>query len=48
MFCVKDNYFGSFTQFRTMSEFKERWDYWRATKGDPVELKFRPGKVGSG
>lgn len=45
LFCVKDNYFGSFTQFRTMSEFKERWDYWRETKGDPVELKYRPGKV---
>ncbi|WVQ74514.1 hypothetical protein IAR50_004115 [Cryptococcus sp. DSM 104548] len=44
LFCVKDNYFGSFTQFTTMAEFLERFDHDPATVGDPVEEKWRPGR----
>lgn len=45
LFCVKDNYFGSFTQFTTMDEFLERFDHDPASVGDPVEEKYRPGRV---
>ncbi|ODN76792.1 hypothetical protein L202_05394 [Cryptococcus amylolentus CBS 6039] len=44
LFCVKDNYFGSFTQFTTMAEFLEKFDHDPATVGDPVEEKWRPGR----
>lgn len=44
LFCVKDNYFGSFTQFTTMDEFLERFDHDPASVGDPVEEKYRPGR----
>jgi hypothetical protein len=44
-FCVKDNYFGSFTQFTTMQEYLERFDHDPESVGDPVLEKYRPGKV---
>ncbi|KLT40822.1 hypothetical protein CC85DRAFT_287095 [Cutaneotrichosporon oleaginosum] len=44
MFCVKDNYFGEFTQFSTMQEFLEKFDHSREAVGDPIEEKYRPGK----
>ncbi|KIR39832.1 hypothetical protein I307_02554 [Cryptococcus deuterogattii 99/473] len=44
LFCVKDNYFGSFTQFTTMDEFLERFDHDPTSVGDPVEEKYRPGR----
>lgn len=45
LFCVKDNYFGTFTQFTTMQEFLERFDHDPNSIGDPVEEKYRPGRV---
>ena len=45
MFCVKDNYFGAFTQFTTMQEYLERFDHDPNSVGDPVEEKYRPGRV---
>ena len=45
LFCVKDNYFGSFTQFTTMQEYLERFDHDPESVGDPVEEKYRPGRV---
>ncbi|WWC67272.1 uncharacterized protein I206_101180 [Kwoniella pini CBS 10737] len=44
LFCVKDNYFGSFTQFRTMQEYLEKFDHDPNSVGDPVEEKYRPGR----
>lgn len=44
LFCVKDNYFGMFTQFRTMGEYLERFDENPSNVGDPVEEKYRPGR----
>lgn len=48
LFCVKDNYFGGYTQFRTMQEFLERFDHDPNLVGDPVEQKYRPGRVSVG
>jgi hypothetical protein len=45
LFCVKDNYFGAFTQFTTMQEYLERYDHDPESVGDPVEEKYRPGRV---
>jgi hypothetical protein len=45
MFCIKDNYFGGFTQYSTMQEYLERFDHDPASVGDPVKEKFRPGRV---
>jgi len=45
MFCLKDNYFGGFTQFTTMQEYLERFDHNPDSVGDPVEEKYRPGRV---
>ena len=45
MFSVKDNYFGAFTQFTTMQEYLERFDHDPNSMGDPVEEKYRPGRV---
>ena len=45
LFCVKENYFGAFTQFTTMQEFLERFDHDPNSIGDPVEEKYRPGRV---
>lgn len=45
MFNVKDNYFGGFTQFTTMQEYLERFDHDPNSVGDPVEEKYRPGRV---
>lgn len=43
---MRDNYFGSFTQFHTLYEYLQKKD-----KGlpisDPTELKYRLGKVSS-
>ena len=44
LFCVKDNYFGIFTQFTTMNEYLERFDHDPNSVGDPVEEKYRPGR----
>lgn len=44
MFCVKDNYFGAFTQFTTMQEYLERFDHDPDSVGDSVEDKYRPGR----
>ncbi|WRT63261.1 uncharacterized protein IL334_000164 [Kwoniella shivajii] len=40
----EDNYFGSFTQFRTMQEYLEKFDHDPVSVGDPVEEKYRPGR----
>jgi hypothetical protein len=45
IFCVKDNYFGEFTQFSTMQEFLEKFDHSPEAVGDPIVEKYRPGKV---
>ena len=45
MFCVKDNYFGGFTQYTTMQEYLERFDHDPESVGDPVKEKYRPGMV---
>lgn len=47
LFCVKDNYFGGFTQFTNMQEFQDRFDHDPKSVGDPVEDKYRPGRVSS-
>ncbi|ORX35037.1 hypothetical protein BD324DRAFT_652754 [Kockovaella imperatae] len=47
LFCVKDNYFGGFTQFTTMQEYLERFDHDPDSVGDPVEEKYRPGRSDS-
>ena len=44
MFCIKDNYFGGFTQFTTWTEFSEKFDHDPTSVGDPVEEKWRPGR----
>ncbi|BEI81360.1 hypothetical protein CcaverHIS002_0205200 [Cutaneotrichosporon cavernicola] len=44
IFCVKDNYFGEFTQFSTMQEFLEKFDHSPDSVGDPILEKYRPGK----
>lgn len=44
LFCVKDNYFGMFTQFRTMGEYLEKFEENPENVGDPVEEKYRPGR----
>ncbi|WWD06286.1 hypothetical protein V865_004376 [Kwoniella europaea PYCC6329] len=44
LFCVKDNYFGTFTQFRTMQEYLEKFDHDPDSVGDPIEEKYRPGR----
>lgn len=44
LFCVKDNYFGSFTQFTTTQEYLERFDHDPNSVGDSVEEKYRPGR----
>lgn len=40
----RDNYFGSFTQFCTLSEYIQKRDRGLPI-GDPTEFKYRPGKV---
>lgn len=45
IFCVKENYFGNFTQFSTMQEFLEKFDHSPDSVGDPIVQKYRPGKV---
>ncbi|OCF34831.1 hypothetical protein I316_03376 [Kwoniella heveanensis BCC8398] len=44
LFCVKDNYFGGFTQFKTMQEYLEKFDHDPESVGDPIEEKYRPGR----
>lgn len=44
LFCIKNNYFGSFTQFTTLQEYLERYDHDPNSVGDPVEEKYRPGR----
>ncbi|THH20420.1 hypothetical protein EW146_g951 [Bondarzewia mesenterica] len=41
---LRDNYFGSFTHFSTLNEYLEKRRNGIAV-GDPVELKYRPGKA---
>lgn len=45
IFCVKDNYFGNFTQFSTMQEYLEKFDHGPDSVGDPIMQKYRPGRV---
>lgn len=45
IFCVKDNYFGNFTQFSTMQEYQEKFDHSPDAVGDPIVRKYRPGRV---
>jgi hypothetical protein len=41
---LRENYFGSFTQFQILSEYLEkRKDNFPI--GDPLKFKYRPGKV---
>lgn len=47
IFCVKDNYFGTFTQFSTMQEFLEKFDHSPDAVGDPIVEKYRPGRSDS-
>jgi hypothetical protein len=47
LFCVKDNYFGNFTQFSTMQEFLEKFDHSPDSVGDPIVQKYRPGRSDS-
>jgi len=41
---MRENYFGSFTNFSTLYEYLERRRCGLPI-GDPLELKYRPGKV---
>lgn len=41
---LRDNYFGSFTQFYTLYEYIQKKDRGLPIS-DPTELKYRPGKV---
>ena len=41
---LRDNYFGSFTQFCTLFEYIQKKDRGLPIS-DPTELKYRPGKV---
>lgn len=40
---LKENYFGSFTNFSTRLEYLEKHS--RGAVGDPIDLKYRKGKV---
>ncbi|GJN87915.1 hypothetical protein Rhopal_000870-T1 [Rhodotorula paludigena] len=40
---LKENYFGNFTHYVTFDEYKRRHN--NNLQGDPVELKYRPGKT---
>ncbi|GAA5979280.1 hypothetical protein JCM10908_002865 [Rhodotorula pacifica] len=42
LFNLKENYFGGFTHFVTLEEYRHRHE--RNLQGDPLELKYRPGK----
>lgn len=41
---LRDNYLGSFTHFQTLSEYLDKRKRGRSI-GDPLGLKYRPGKV---
>lgn len=41
---LKDNYFGSFTHFSTLNEYLDKKRK-KSHVGDPITLKYRPGKV---
>ncbi|GAA6038491.1 hypothetical protein JCM8097_004593 [Rhodosporidiobolus ruineniae] len=43
LFNLKDNYAGNFTHFVTLEEYRHRHE--RNLQGDPLELKYRPGKT---
>ncbi|KAK4051737.1 Macrophage colony-stimulating factor 1 receptor [Microbotryomycetes sp. JL221] len=43
MFNFRDNYFGTFTHFVTLEEYRHRHE--RNIQGDPLELKWRPEKA---
>lgn len=45
LFAIKDNYFGSYTNFTTFSEFSERFVEDPKLVGDRVDEKYRPGRV---
>ncbi len=45
MILIKENYFGTFTHFRTFGELVEDWDKVPKVFGDRVEEKYTPGKV---
>lgn len=44
LFNLRDNYFGTFTHFVTLEEYRHRHE--RNLQGDPLELIYRPGQVG--
>jgi hypothetical protein len=41
---LRDNYLGSFTHFQTLYEYLEKRKE-KLPPGDPIWLKYRPGKV---
>jgi hypothetical protein len=41
---LRDNYLGSFTHFQTLYEYLEKQKE-KLPLGDPIWLKYRPGKV---
>lgn len=41
---LRDNYLGSFTHFQTLAEYLDKRNR-NLPVGDPVQLKYRPGKV---
>lgn len=41
---LQQNYLGSFTTFSTLTEYVDKFKK-GAPRGDPIELKYRPGKV---
>ncbi|ORY77194.1 hypothetical protein BCR35DRAFT_353168 [Leucosporidium creatinivorum] len=43
LFNLRDNYFGTFTHFVTLEEYRHRHE--RNLQGDPLELKYRPGQT---
>ena len=43
VFNLRDNYFGTFTHFVTLEEYRHRHE--RNLQGDPLELIYRPGQV---
>jgi hypothetical protein len=40
---LRDNYFGSFTHFSTLTEYLDKRN--NGQVGDPIEKKWRPDKV---
>lgn len=43
---LRENYFGTFTQYSTTREYLDKLGRNKPV-GDPLDLKYRPGKVGA-